>query len=628
MSDSEDGAASDTRSAFIEPKGVIELTCTARSERSHFVDDNRSVRSRSIANSQLLSETDGNTSSNGMLGGAAQEVPEQWPLDFKDLDEALEASLVDPSTNGSVFIRLLVKTVSVLGCEEDVERLLLENISKRFRSISILRLKDFAVAKLQAALNQAGDDRREEEDAQNNTDNVDMSVHTKLFAEFVASLLDASLLALHRLLYILKLLGIIKMQRTLGLAGSEPSQQVSYAQQMQEVESRAKDQNKRLLLSLWAEIEEAIVGEIRIHLVEQDVENITDHDASHGLAQTQRYQGGNQDEDDDEDNEGGTKSSGLIFRPTARHASALYKKVVGYSTAINRMLKENGLSLDEVNGSALKSAEMATHQRTIAVLGSRPPTSLTIMETMNLAAAVAAVQSTAASKENKVLEFVERFLEEELIPVIQSTANHDMHEIQLNSQHFTIPTDTQGDGVNNRHRPQNTSQDVVLCYAAELCHRTSQPLFDYWLQLTQHRNMVSSVLENVIRGFASAARDEFENLTYGLLSQQQGGAGRDSGMKGSVISGTVRDPLFAIYRAKVCGKATFEELVSGSADAAGIRSRRLSRSAIYDSNNGLAGGQEEGVHSLNMNALELHCWGSFWDVGSARYAISKDKVSV
>jgi len=54
-------------------------------------------------------------SQSGVRGVAAGG--DLWSLELRDLDESIEASLVDPSTSGSLYTRLLVKTVGVLLCE-------------------------------------------------------------------------------------------------------------------------------------------------------------------------------------------------------------------------------------------------------------------------------------------------------------------------------------------------------------------------------------------------------------------------------------------------------------------------------------------------------------------------------
>jgi hypothetical protein len=50
----------------------------------------------------------------------------QWSTDLNEVTEAVEASLSDPKSSGSLYIRLLVKAVSGLSCEEDAERMIFE----------------------------------------------------------------------------------------------------------------------------------------------------------------------------------------------------------------------------------------------------------------------------------------------------------------------------------------------------------------------------------------------------------------------------------------------------------------------------------------------------------------------
>lgn len=52
------------------------------------------------------------------------------------LGEATEGALMDPSAAGGLFVRLLVRAVSELKCEEDVERMVLDiSSSQRFKQI-------------------------------------------------------------------------------------------------------------------------------------------------------------------------------------------------------------------------------------------------------------------------------------------------------------------------------------------------------------------------------------------------------------------------------------------------------------------------------------------------------------
>ena len=174
-----------------------------------------------------------------------------------------------------------------------------------------------------------------------------------------------------------------------------------------------------------------------------------------------------------------------------------------------------------------------------------------------------------------VLSTVQGFLEDELVPVIQSNVNHELREIQTNNALFAVPpslntatatataTVTNSSGGNGSGgskkrtttladtsqvvssqmsqllctrrqqastatfgyaygrggggggflgRPQgplrgaNSSYSThptppggggagALSAAVLSCARTALPLFDYWLQLPQHRNMVTTVLD-------------------------------------------------------------------------------------------------------------------------------------
>lgn len=57
----------------------------------------------------------------------------QWSTDLNEATEAMEASLSDPKSTGSLYIRLLVKAVSGLSCEEDAERMIFEVIFYQFK---------------------------------------------------------------------------------------------------------------------------------------------------------------------------------------------------------------------------------------------------------------------------------------------------------------------------------------------------------------------------------------------------------------------------------------------------------------------------------------------------------------
>ena len=85
------------------------------------IETNRSYSSAGIASlyphSHPHSMSNSHIHPSGNGHGAGKGGSEHYSFELKDLDEAVESSLVDPSTSGSLFTRLLVKTVGVLSCE-------------------------------------------------------------------------------------------------------------------------------------------------------------------------------------------------------------------------------------------------------------------------------------------------------------------------------------------------------------------------------------------------------------------------------------------------------------------------------------------------------------------------------
>ena len=178
-----------------------------------------------------------------------------------------------------------------------------------------------------------------------------------------------------------------------------------------------------------------------------------------------------------------------------------------------------------------------------------------------------------------ILSTIQGFLEDELVPVIQSNVNHELRELQTNNTLFAVPpsltattTTTAGNGsgivtssgaggsggskkrittladtshvvvsqmsqllctrrqqantatfgytrggggggggygsmgrlppplrnVSSSSSPSTSTGHGVPSAAAWSCAHTAVPLFDYWLQLPQHRNMVTTVLDRCI----------------------------------------------------------------------------------------------------------------------------------
>jgi hypothetical protein len=235
-----------------------------------------------------------------------------------------------------------------------------------------------------------------------------------------------------------------------------------------------------------------------------------------------------------------------------------------------------------------------------------------------------------------------------------------MREIQLNNAHFSVTQNSsagmmsggdeegEADGGISKVTVKRTANDAVpLCYAAQLCFNASKPLFSYWLQLHQHRNMVSTVLDRLIRGFASAAREEFEALTYNCVTMTQ------ENVHASLVQSTKLDPLYKAYRMKVFGafKVSVDDLFattgssapSSTGDSAKNLARRsfmpqpgatsMARRSVRGSHSQAAmtstGDGADLDEAKGRNALEVTVWEQleYWDVGNHNYPITAQKVA-
>jgi hypothetical protein len=171
--------------------------------------------------------------------------------------------------------------------------------------------------------------------------------------------------------------------------------------------------------------------------------------------------------------------------------------------------------------------------------------------------------------------------------------------------------------------------------------------------------MVCTVLDRLIRGFASAAKEELEALTYNCVTIQQ------ENMHTSLIQATKLDPLYKAYRMKMFGpnKVSVDDLFalpgSNSGGGGGANSdKNLARRSFMPnaSSTGLGNNSNatsnsspqrrsvlrgsnahlavEGLGGLDLdeqkgrNALEVAVWEQmeYWDVGNHNYPITSQKV--
>ena len=397
-----------------------------------------------------------------------------------------------------------------------------------------------------------------------------------------------------------------------------------------DADRQIKDSHKRQIVQVWFEMQDAVVQQMQAHLVEPDVQDITDQPAlsrsssfrlDNGAwgGRSPRHAGGSPRAGDlggagggwlnrrvsafacgslDMDAEDGSGEVSVIFKPSVRHAAPLYRRIVLFHTMVHNVMSEH--AIDDARFSLVPTASTRNiGSGGIDEDGWKSITPSGNNDTLTGSAAFGANSDGELERGTPILEVIQMCLEKELIPVIQSNVNHGMREIQLNSQHFSVlrsadavlPTATTGRtgagadaGVGKGFTAKgsgrfsadtaaggraasasamapgngdgsNSDGSAPLCYAATLCATASKPLFAYWLQLTEHRGMVSTVLDRLVRGFGAAAREELETLSYPLLSAEKKIL--------SAVSKTLRsDPLFHIYRAEMygIGRITVEDL--------------------------------------------------------------------
>lgn len=556
--------------------------------------------------------------------------PSNYSLDLREIDESLEASLVDPSATGPLFIRLLVRAIGVMECEQDVERMVLDGLSKTFKHIGVLKLRMTAVDLLKKeAARDITNPASTKKSMRSKGDKVHeggRSLNSRLFTSFMSSLLDSSFLTFKRALYLMKLMYVSTMQRVSSSSSSSLDPSTSTTSTIHNTIDNNKhlsEYHKRQLVSVWLDMENIVIQQMLIHLVEPEVQDISDsNDDVSSLDRGQSRSGGFEllEKEVDEDECVGDDAvdlglegellpiKSLIFVPSASHAAPVYRLVLTHSQQSAKIMAEYKLE------DMLTSMQASRHPPSPSSDVGRP----------------------------SILTAVQLFLERELIPVIQSTVNHGMREIQLNSQHFSVVADNDANRLlsysDKDLRKGGPSAEVVrLCRASDICFHSMKPLFSYWLQLNQHRLMVSTVLERLVRGYASAAREEFENLTYNLTAIKQ------SSIHTSVMNSLRQDSVFKSYRGAVYApsRVTAEDLFSSLllllsssassqlAGAAGVSavgagagkssSRRLGR-PVPD-------GDPDDTRELT--AFEQETWSEleYWDVGSKAYPLTSQQVS-
>jgi len=405
-------------------------------------------------------------------------------LELLNLDEKGEAALVDRSSQEglSLFLRYLVRAVGDLQYEQDAERMVLDSAKTRYVDV-VRQLRERTALKRTQQLEEVlGQSEYDPEQVR--------LLEMDLFTEYVCSLLDFSSKMLVRLLYVLRLLSVMRKLRT----GDE----TPYVYVLQSA-------NREAVLDLWSHIEICIKNELQMHFIEQAIEDISDT-----VRLSKQFMSGIDDRDSfDEPVVLPIKGTGLyksssasmddstaIFTSTSQFAAPVYLPVVRFSAFVKQVLLTEGV--------------------------------IEAFQTIHCQA---------------VMDMLRDFLGSDLIPLIQLTVNSSLREIQMNNIHFTVSSVASGNGpIVGLHSTLSDSRNSALCGAARICAGAAKPLFKYWLQLPQHHEMVLTILERLIIGFISAARDELEACSWSLI-------GYEDFYRKSMVQFVRENVLFMRYRA-------------------------------------------------------------------------------
>ena len=383
-------------------------------------------------------------------------------LELLNLDEEGEAALEDRSSQEGLllFLRYLVRAVGELQYEQDAERMVLDSAKSRYAEI-VRHLRKQSVQKRTKKLEEVfGHAEHDPEQSR--------LLEMDLFTEYICSLLDFSSKMLVRLLYVLRLLSVMRKLRT--------RDENPYVYVLQQA-------NRDAVLDLWSHIEMCITSELQMHFVEQAIEDISDT-----VRLSEQYMsGGAVHESFDEPVVSPRKGAGLnkrssssvddntaIFTSSSQFAAPVYLPVVRFSNFVRHVLLTEGV-----------------------------------------------IETSKSSCCQAVMEILREFLGSDLIPLIQLTVNSSLREIQMNNIHFTVSSVASGNEPLVWHNGiLLEARNSALCVAARICAGAATPLFKYWLQLPQHHVMVLTILERLIIGFISAAKDEMEGCSWSLIGYE------------------------------------------------------------------------------------------------------------
>jgi hypothetical protein len=414
--------------------------------------------------------------------------------DLMGVNENAEVSLVDEGafkadvSHSSIFIRLLVRSVGLFKVEDDTQRMLLDGAKQRFKEV-LRKLREIAIVQ-----KTAGDGVSSTHNNNNNNNNnrgggyysmglatpgaatpgrgdpiamtpgaqtpaasgaamgvaakaLHAEANEKLFVVYISLLLRIALDILKRMLYVLRLLQMMKNRRE---KEEEDKGKVKNGTATGTEEGGEEEEwgspigatkHREAVLALWSAVESCIVSELQSHFTEQSITDISDVTQKQKQQQQQQQQqatGAGSSGDSGRDSMvsppnrsstgrrnsmrgtdsggpgdvGGDMENFPIFSPSYSLAAPVYPLVQAFADEAREVL-------------AAEEAIITAAAPTTATDGKR--------------GTGAGAKEAAAKGGSAVLVCVSAFLREEFIPLIQLNANTSLREIQLDSGLFCAP---------------------------------------------------------------------------------------------------------------------------------------------------------------------------------------------
>jgi hypothetical protein len=369
-------------------------------------------------------------------------IPEYLSFNLHDVNEISENNLGgDPSLNGPLYMKILVKCIGLLNCEDDVQRLLDEAIYTAYVQTVLPKIKLSAAMKLSQTLQSI---------SQNLSSEDEVKLHGHLFEEYVFILLETLLIIFQRTIYIYKLLETSKV----GKAGHGS----------EELSKETQTKISTFMISQIHNLEAAVQREVANHLIEADVQNISD------------IQDNTKPKFMFEEDEQFMKDDKTIFRSSIWHAALIYTELYKYSNKLFFLL-DSSFSIDLVQPQQQpttgKSTVLKQQQK------QHPP-------------AASPFQST-------LLSFIQRSIEDELIPVVQSWVNQELRYLQTSTVYSSE--------LGSDEKP--LSIELLLSNASSV-------LFKLWVRLFNHRDFISVVFDRLLKTVITVLKESEEYLFHSL----------------------------------------------------------------------------------------------------------------